>query len=294
MTALGTRFTLSIDDAAPSQPLVDPDEPKPSDEPPRSRERKARASRQAVGDTILAYNPFCPGCTSDSPSSSAVQPTTTDPSSSPAIATALPLALTATMEAEDPTLSLATVYDVEHRATGVFAVGETIRPGVVLVAVRPGAVELRNGQRLETLPIGGAKAQPRTERPVGPAAPKPQIARSSSALPGAEDAINCPSEGSCVVERKFVESLMADPGALASQAAVRPSPEGFAFGRVRPGTLPHLLGLQTGDVLTEVNGEALDSIDKVVALATKLRHASNLSVKLLRKGKSVQKEIRIA
>jgi type II secretory pathway component PulC len=97
-----------------------------------------------------------------------------------------------------------------------------------------------------------------------------------------------------VVERKFVDELMANPAALATQAAVRATGDGFQLTRVRAGSLPALLGLQRGDVLTEVNGQSLDSVDKVLTMATKLRRASTLEVTLMRSGKQVRKEIQIS
>lgn len=273
------------------------------DEPPAARVAQVgsnRSPRAQVARDILSRNVFCPGCRDEeeqgTPGETA-SPSGPEAVEAPAIQSNLPLQLMATMEGEAPELSLATIYDRSRGTTGLFGVGDRLSDGVVLTGVYGGHVELHHRGRAELLRLGQVPAPvqsvppPPAAAPVVSAAP-PVLAK--GALPGAAEAISCTNETTCVVERKFVNSLMSNPAALASQASVRPSAEGFKFARVRPGTLPHLLGLQTGDVLTEVNGEALDSIDKAIGLVTKLRHASNLSVTLMRGGNRVRKEIQIS
>lgn len=277
------------------EPEADEDEPAA---PRVVQTGSSRPSRSQVAADILSRNMFCPGCRELEESASTddtTSPDTSDAGGTPAMPTTLPLQLMATMEGEIPELSLATIYDRSRGTTGLFGVGDRLSEGAVLVAVHGGQVELLHRGRTELLRVGQVPPPvqnvPRVTQPVtAPAAPV--VAKGS--LPGAADAISCANETTCVVERKFVNSLMSNPAALASQASVRPSPEGFKFARVRPGTLPHLLGLQSGDVLAEVNGEALDSIDKAIGLVTKLRNASNLSVTVLRGGNRVQKEIQIS
>ena len=101
-----------------------------------------------------------------------------------------------------------------------------------------------------------------------------------------------------MVDRAFVEQLMSNPAMLAKQARIVPSQrdgetQGFKFYGIRRGSLPKLLGLKNGDMLTEVNGEEIRSVDKAMSLAMKLRRASNLSVTLVRKGQPITKEIQI-
>lgn len=250
--------------------------------------------RSSAADDILARNMFCPTCADE-------EHVETAPEAIPSLevaASSVPYTLIATMEADDPRMSLATLQDPNSGATGLYGPGDSILPGVVITAVSSGVVRLDARGRAEFLRIGVAPAAPPASRqPTRPPKVAKRVsvsARSSASIPGASDAIACPQEGRCVVEREFVESLMRNPAALANQAVIRPSGDGFAFGSVRAGSLPALLGFQTGDVLTSVNGEALDSIDKALALVTKLRRASNLSVTVLRKGKVVQKEVQIS
>ena len=248
---------------------------------PRSAPPKSRAM-----DAILARNVFCPTCTNvdEKPASPVLADAPMPAGPVP------PLRLLATMESSDPQHSLATLYDTTRRTSGVFSPGDAIAPGIRLVDVRAGTVGIDHGGRVVRLRVG-EDSKPVETAPPAPAKPKP---KNTSSIPGAEEAITCTDAGVCDVERELVESLLANPAALAGQAAVRPTANGFAFTRVRTGTLPHLLGLRTGDVITEVNGEALDSLDKAIGLATKLRNATHLTVAVQRRGQTLQKEIRIS
>jgi hypothetical protein len=249
---------------------------------------RVAAEKQKTVNAILGRNAFCPTCVPETKG-----PATAVMADAPMPAGERPpLRLVATMESSDPGYSIATLYNTATQTSGVFGIGDAILPGTQLLAVRGGTVTVGAGASTHQLRVGEAaapvaapKAEPTTEK-------KEKKAKSS--IPGADEAIVCASETVCDVEREFVESLLANPAALAGQAAVRPTADGFAFTRVRPGTLPHLLGLKTGDVVTEVNGEALDSLDKAIGLATKLRNATNLSISVQRKGKLLQKEIRIS
>lgn len=258
-----------------------------------------RNQKKAVSETILARNIFCPTCNDEeeaitdatTPSSQAGSPLAGEGK------TSLPLQLMATMEAEDAELSLATIHDTEAGWTGLFGVNDEVRLGVTVVGIETGIVHLRNRAALEYLELGEVQ-KPKRGSTAKPKAEQPSTRRpSSAAIEGAEDAINC-SGDSCTVDRAFVEKLMADPAMLAKQARIVPSKrggetQGFKFYGIRRGSLPRLLGLKNGDMLTEVNGEALDSVDQAMGLAIKLRQASNLSVSIVRKGQTIRKEITI-
>jgi type II secretion system protein C len=118
-------------------------------------------------------------------------------------------------------------------------------------------------------------------------------------IEGAAEAIVCDeSQTNCTVDKAFVEKLMANPGQLTKQARIVPAvadgeTKGYKFYGIRPGSLPKLLGLKNGDLLTSVNGHELESLDQAMDLYNKLRRATHLSVTVERKGKVIQKEIDI-
>lgn len=235
--------------------------------------------KEALADAVVEGNLFCPTCA----------PAGVGPEPPPGVdASRLPLELLVTMEASDPRLSLATIRDTELETLGAYGIDDVVRLGVSVYEIGRGRVVLRNGASLETIEAGA----------VVPAAPTPAAKTPPPKTPnpngieGAEDAIRCTGDH-CSVDRSFVDGLLANPGALTRQARVVPSAGGFKFYGIRPGSLPKLLGLQNGDMLTSVNGTELSSIDQAMGLYSKLRSASHLSVTIDRKGKTVQKDIQI-
>ena len=249
---------------------------------------KAQVSRQ-----ILDVNLFCPTCIP--------QEAETGDASAPVvpgeIKSRLPLMLLATMESDDPDYSMATILDTESKALSAYVKGDPIRPGVVLDRVERGRVVFKNGEQAEYIEIGGTPPPaPRTAtaaaKTVDTGAP------SNTTIPGAEDAIKCSDENNCVVDRAFVNKLLANPAALTKEARVVPAirngkTQGFKFYGIRPGSLPKLLGIKNGDMVTSVNGHELTGLDQAMGLYAKLRNAGHLSVTIERKGQPVQKEIDI-
>lgn len=260
--------------------------------------------KERVGERIRKHNVFCPTCAPPE-AEAPVQDGALDPSGRPTgpvlspgeTKSKLPLRLVTTMEATDPELSLATILDTEVGVAGLFGRGDLVRNGVVVEGVEQGLVHLRNNAALEYIEIGD-------DVPPPPVASAPQDAgkeppkKNDRAIEGAEEAINCPNENTCTVDRAFVEKLMANPALLAKQARIVPKQKdgevlGYKLYGIRRGSLPKLLGLKNGDMITGVNGEELKSMDKAMALYSKLRRASNLSVSVERKGQTITKEIQI-
>ena len=227
----------------------------------------------------IDYNPFCPECV-ETPEVE-VAPSDPDAPFEGAARTELPLELVATMEAAPPGRSIATLAGAE--GTGAFAAGDRVLPGVRLVLVEEGAVLLQRGGALEYLEMG---AEPVAKPKKAQSRRKPTTDRRRPwELEGAREAVEC-NGWNCTVERSFIESLTRNPAQLASQARVRPYARdglrGFRFSRVRTGTLPQLLGLRSGDVVTEVNGRHLETMDAALAMASRLRTSSHLSIGLTR------------
>lgn len=313
VTQLGTMYAL---DTAGATDEVDGDTEGDDDEDasrPTKRRLNASSSfnrastlasaKRKTAEDVQKHNVFCPTCvpevetpTVDTPVPFGGDPEGIQPGE---VKSSLALQLLATMESTDPDLSLATIYDADAQITGAYRRGGAIRSGVVVVGVDTGLVHLRNGAALEYISVDDEeKVGARPSSTPKPKEDQKKKKKSKYAIDGADDAINCPDENTCVVERAFVEQLMSNPAMLAKQARIVPSQrdgetQGFKFYGIRRGSLPKLLGLKNGDMLTEVNGEEIRSVDKAMSLAMKLRRASNLSVTLVRRGKPITKEIQI-
>lgn len=315
VTQLGTTFLLDEPGKAaiprPDDAAEDPDA-KPGARPSKSRfpsnpfgaPDPRAGEKQRAADKVLARNIFCPTCVPALPEGTEIGPDgrpvaagnrAIQPGEIP---TQLNLRLVATMVAEPVEYSLATVYDADVHYNGLFKIGDEIREGVTVEGIDMSLLHLKNGAQLEYLEIGTVpKAAP---KPTAPTAPKDDKEKPTNPreIPGAADAINCPNENLCIVDRKFVDQILQNPAQLAKQARVVPSQkdgktQGYKLYGIRRGTLPKLLGLKNGDMITAINGQELTSIDKAMALYTKMRRASRLEVNIVRKGKATTKEIQI-
>lgn len=280
--------------------------PKKSREPaPDPRVR----SREAAAKAILGQDPFCPDCVEAPAAAPAENPPARfapygkDATLGPLLhpgesATTLPLRLVATMEAERPRHSLATIRH-ETRGVGVFARGDEIMPDVEIVGVGHGIVHLRNHETVEYLALQPPSAKrPAKKKKKKKAKSKGKKKKNKYAIEGADDAIECAKGHRCKIDRAFVEKLIRSPALLAGQGRVRLYKKGgealgYRLSRARRGTVPYLLGLRSGDVLTAINGNSLDGPDAAMGMYAKLRRASHLDVTVLRKGKTLKMSIEI-
>lgn len=123
--------------------------------------------------------------------------------------------------------------------------------------------------------------------PPAPPMPEPQ-----TAVCDFQDPVACSAPGHCRISRHHINELLGDPSKLTRQVRVMPSVKdgvvrGFKFYGIRPGSLPKLLGMRNGDLLTAVNGLPLTSVDQAIVAAGRLRRADELRLEVQRKGEPV-------
>jgi general secretion pathway protein C len=310
---MGLRVMADLEEpAAAAEPDEDDDEADDEDDTKAAKKPIPTVKTQpdARVTRITRYNAFCPTCVpSDEVLADAAPVAPLAPRLGPegeelepelagAVATQLPLALLATMEAKAPGISIATISQPE--GTGVYAEGEDVMPGVELVAVNLGLVYFRNGNqggRVEYLQVSSDDPPPPAQAPAEEGEEEEEKPKkNANEIDGASDAISC-NGTSCTVERKFVDQLLANPAVLASQGNARPYAKedlrGFRLSRVKSGTLPRMLGLRSGDVITNINGQPLDSLDGAMKLYAKLRNAAHLTIDVTRNSGGARQEIRL-
>ncbi|MFO7564671.1 MAG: type II secretion system protein GspC [Enhygromyxa sp.] len=261
-----------------------------------------KSAVERAAETVLGGSIFCPTCAPE-PEELAVSPEAaaaglSGPLRPGEIKSKLPLQLLATMESTDPAYSMATILQTDINVLAPYGVNDTIRAGVVVQRVDRGRVVFRNGAQMEYIELGGMPPPPAAAAPTKVIEEaKPQ--KNDREIDGAAESINCDADfKSCTVDKAFVEKLLANPAQLTRQARIVPAvrdgeTKGYKFYGIRPGSLPRLLGMKNGDLLTSVNGHQLESLDQAMDLYTKLRRASHLSVTIERQGETVQKEIDI-
>ncbi len=271
--------------------------------------RLGGSDRTKLVQGIVGHNLFCPTCTKVvAPEPGAATPVFTGTDELGAmtggpqpgeVPSTLPYRLVATMESTDPKFSWATLREEETGGAGPYWPGDQIRPGARVISVERRMVHVRNGSQLEYIELGVEPPKGPVKPVVDPAAKKTEDEpKAAGGIEGGSDAIKCESEHVCTIERGWLEGILANPASLAKQARVMPSVKdgetrGFKFYGIRPGSLPKLLNLKNGDLVTSINGMELKSMDAAMALYTKLRRASNLSITVERKGETINKEITI-
>ncbi len=310
--AVGSFFGWQVmADAEPREALADVDDDEQDEDDGKASKSKVKTSNGSIpyGNTqpdvrqsrVTKYNVFCPTCVPVVDEPGVIETPlggTLDVQDSEypdAIRTSLPLALVATMEAEDPGISLATISH-SGGGTGVYAEGDAVLDEVTLLAVDLGIVYLGVQARVEYLPMSSEEPPPPRGPKMDTEELKPPKPKSKNEVDGASDSINC-NGNSCTVDRAFVAKLLANPALLARQGNARPYSrddlKGFRLSRVKKGTIPRMLGLRSGDVLTAINGQPLNSLDGAMKLYAKLRNASHLTVDLTRNRSGQRQEVRI-
>jgi general secretion pathway protein C len=150
-------------------------------------------------------------------------------------------------------------------------VGEEVEPGLILRGVGPDYVTLARGASLSRLifsdvPVGVA--------PVPPPPPGPQTV--TPPPPPPPPAVT-PTAAS------------VDPAQLITQAGLRPRMrglrlDGFTVSASGDAALLRAAGLQAGDVILAINGQPLDSLERIAALRGQLANSSGAELRYERDG----------
>jgi general secretion pathway protein C len=214
--------------------------------------------------------------------------------------TSLALDLAGIVAQDDPKLGYAIIVDA-NGSQHVYAVGAQVAPGVTVDAVYADRVLLSRGGALETLRLPRAGSDVAAAPMPGPAPQRlatPRAAPPPAALPGAAPSgvapvqpfVN-PALSMGVDLDKTRAALGVDPAELARRVQVLPVMENGQFVGVRLAAgrdLPIIarLGLEPDDVVTAINGIAIDGPMRAQQIAESLRTADSASVTVRRNGKS--------
>jgi len=177
-------------------------------------------------------------------------------------ATGLPLELLGTI-AGDESRSRVILLDREKKKQRVFKIGDAVE-GAVITRIMRNAVVLKTGDREEIL-----KAKPKAEGPV----------------PAGAEAKQPPPEARSASPASMRELLV--------QANARPHFEGgkmngFIIGKLKDGALLRSVGLEEGDIIQAVNGEAIEKADDIRNLEKfGVSGGTRYSIQVKRKGQTV-------
>ncbi len=215
--------------------------------------------------------------------------------------TGLQLTLRGIFAADDPKLGRA-IIAAPGGADRAYSVGQEISPGVTLDAVYADRVMLLRDGALEALRLpradGGVVASaPSTGTPAIAGPGQPRNATPMRAVPvepatgAAQPFVNPVMSLGGIDWNKTTQGMNVDVAALAQQVQLLPVMENGQFVGVRLSggrdvPLIAKLGLRPDDVVTAVNGIALDSPARAGQVAQSLAGASTASVTVRRGGKT--------
>ncbi len=195
-------------------------------------------------------------------------------------------------------------------ATPEPALDDVALVGLVLArdAARSSAV-LRIAQRTRVVGLGdhvlGARVSALSaDRVILEEGGRTRELRLTSAMPRASDApIPAETGSASSPEREFSRAdverrIAAETPRLLAETALIPVSEdgqvtGFTLSRLPENSLLTDLGLQAGDVLTEINGSAVDSMATLLALYARLRNESEIRATILRGGSALPLVVRL-
>lgn len=149
-------------------------------------------------------------------------------------------------------------------------VGEEVEPGLVLRGVGSDHVTLARGDSVSRLIF--------SDVPMGVAPPPPPP-------PGPQTVTPEP----VAVAPAVAAGPRVDPARLMAQASLRPRMQGlrmngFTVASTGDGAALKAAGLRSGDVILAVNGQSLDSLDRIAALRGELSTADSAEIRFERGG----------
>lgn len=186
-------------------------------------------------------------------------------------ATTLQLELVGTVAGEGE-YSYAVIEEKDKKKQRVYKIGDTIN-SATLVKVMRNAVILKVGNRDEVLKKKELSLRESTDTKI-----QGEFNASASSLTTGQTTLSS-----------------ADIANLLTQARVSPhvaagtsgKPDGLIIQSVQPGSLFQNIGLINGDVIQEINGQAVNSTKDLIELHKNTAPGSNIIVKVQRAGKPV-------
>jgi general secretion pathway protein C len=201
-------------------------------------------------------------------------------------ATRLPLRLLGTAASTPAELSWAAVEDEEERRTVIVRVRDPIHKATVQRIERRRIVLSEKGV-LRELVLDDESAAPRPEPPVrGRAGLARRNTRARPRPPtptAARERVEKLAEDRFQMEREDVDDMMRNPANLFSQARILPKYEegemvGLQINAIKPGSFFEEVGIQSGDVVTKLNGVAIDSPQESARILAEFSQADKFTI----------------
>ncbi len=105
--------------------------------------------------------------------------------------------------------------------------------------------------------------------------------------------------GKIEVSKAEIDTAFQNMNEMLTQVRVRPyfsggKPDGFMVSRIKRGSIFEKMGLKNGDVIRGVNGQSIESADKMLELYRSMTSGSEVTVDIKRRGKEEELRFSIA
>jgi general secretion pathway protein C len=227
-----------------------------------------------------------------------------DPSAR-AVRTGLRLQLVASVLADRPQWSLATLSDLGTRENRILAVGDEIQGARLAGVERVRDERDATGNGFKVVAVicnAGTKEYVESEGGAGAIEAAPSLGVAGLSRPGGSAApaegVTKTSDHSYQIARNTVDQALTNMNSLATQARIVPSfkngvANGFKLFSIQPGSLYASIGIENGDVIQRVNGYEINSPDKALEVYQRLRESSHVTIELERSGQVIRKEYNV-
>jgi len=177
----------------------------------------------------------------------------------------------------------AVIEDAKAREQNLYRVGDTIQNAVVKLILREKVI-LKVGADDEILAM---------EENIGPGRSSPAARRDvrspSSPSPAARLPVSSYSR-KIGLKADEIQKAMENLGQLMEQATLRPHIEdgqsaGISITGIKPNAIFRKMRLRNGDIITGVNGDAIESVEDAVKVVEQLSSGSDIQLQIKRRGR---------
>jgi len=163
----------------------------------------------------------------------------------------------------------AVIEDTEKKRQDLYRIGDSIQNATLKMILREKVILRVNGKD-EVLGIEEASGSPKTS-----------IVSKKASIETSQD---------ITLKRSRIESAVKDVNTLMKQVRIRPhftngKPDGLRLTGVRPNSIFYNMGLKSGDIITGVNNNTIESVDDVLKFYQSLQSSSHVALQVKRRGR---------
>ena len=177
--------------------------------------------------------------------------------------------------------------------TQIVGIGSLILDRAEVVQIASRYLVVRMGEHQKVVKLWGEKVGPKPPGAMGP--PRP-FAMGDQPPPGlggdAAKGVKKVGPYEYHIDRGMLDENLQDLTKLGMQARIIPNYvdgkyQGFRLVGIRPDSLYRAIGLESGDLVTRVNGQDIDTPNRAIQLFEELRNSPTITLDLERRGQKV-------